>query len=164
MPNHHYLIYFRCGNSHSLSYLTKSAETNFSGSKITTFDTLPGGINELLISRDMPIGQEEIRAFESLFGGYIGQIIYSRQISQHSLSIVANLKFSFWEILTFKKFFYLKNLRKLLPSDPEISHFIATGNFVLIFFQSKHPIEPQEVIFFKSIVSEASSACLTTII
>ena len=178
MPKFFYVLYFKSVHASFFEYLTRSARKIFKNFTVE-HSTQAGEYSCLMVKGDEPIYPWKINKLESLFGDSIGEIIFSHNNAttygedvasmeevgpQHVLSVGAALNFSIIDILTLKRFFFIRNLRKMVLNTSRAAGFYYFNNFVCFFLQSGNPVLETEVEFCCNRVKKDASVLFKTVI
>lgn len=151
-----------------MEYITASAKAVFTNCTVGC-SSLDNKYASLLVTSDQPIFPREIGDFEFVFGDpFIGGVIFSHNNAtahgaevasmeevgpQHVYSAGGLVKFSFWEILTLKRFFFVHNSKKLALNSSDIAGFCYHDEFLCFFLQSSNPILQTEIDFITDTIS-----------
>lgn len=175
MPKYFYILYFTSTTTAFVEYLLNAASEIFDDSSVEA--TTVGKYTKMTVTSLSPIYPWEISDLESHFGEFIGEIIFSHNNAtahgaevasmeevgvQHVLSVCAVLNFTFWDIITLKRFFYVRNLRKIVLNSSDIAGFYYYDNLLCFFLQSDKPILVPEVDFYIKTINPVSSVFFKT--
>lgn len=168
MPKYFYILYFYFAKESVFDYVVDTAKEVFKGLTLSC-SSLNNNYACLRATSDRPILPWEIENLELVFGDpFVGKVIFSHNNAtsyddrvasmeevglQHVYSAGGLLKFSLWEILTLKRFFFVRNVHKLVLNYSDIAGFYYHNEFLCFFLQSSKPIIPTEIRFLTQTVS-----------
>lgn len=179
MPKFFYILYFYYLNETVVSHLVDSAKAIFTNCAVGC-SSLSGKHACLLVTSDLPIFPWEIDEIESLFGDpFVGGVIFSHNNAtaygaevasmeevgpQHVYSAGGLVRFSLWEIVTLKRFFFVHNTKKLVLNSSDIAGFCYHDEFLCFFLQSSEPILTSEIEFLNQTISPRIPQLFKTLI
>lgn len=168
MPKYFYILYFYFLKESIFDHVVDTAKAIFTNCTVTC-SSLEGKYACLRVTSDQPIFPWEIDDLESVFGDpFVGKVIFSHNNAtayggevasmeevgpQYVYSAAGLVKFSFWEIITLKRFFFVHNMKKLVLNSSDIVGFCYHDGFLCLFLQSDNPVIPTEIKFITDTIS-----------